>query len=70
MEEICLKVACNDASLAKYFHVQVYRSFILQRSGQVLKYSIQLTNWILWNGKFYYWDVIKITITRAKLRRG
>ena len=28
--------------------------------------SIQLTNWILWNGKFYYRDVIKITITRAK----
>ena len=27
---------------------------------------IQLTNWILWNGKFYYRDVIKITITRAK----
>ena len=31
-----------------------------------LKYSIQLTNWILWNGKFYYRDVIKMTITRAK----
>ena len=28
--------------------------------------SIQLTNWILWNGKFYYRDVIKMTITRAK----
>ena len=28
--------------------------------------GIQLTNWILWNGKFYYRDVIKITITRAK----
>ena len=28
--------------------------------------NIQLTNWILWNGKFYYRDVIKITITRAK----
>ena len=28
--------------------------------------TIQLTNWILWNGKFYYRDVIKITITRAK----
>ena len=27
---------------------------------------IQLTNWILWNGKFYYRDVIKMTITRAK----
>ena len=29
-------------------------------------YSIQLTNWILWNGQFYYRDVIKMTITRAK----
>ena len=29
-------------------------------------YNIQLTNWILWNGQFYYRDVIKITITRAK----
>ena len=29
-------------------------------------YGIQLTNWILWNGKFYYRDVIKMTITRAK----
>ena len=28
--------------------------------------NIQLTNWILWNGKFYYRDVIKMTITRAK----
>ena len=29
--------------------------------------SIQLTNWILWNdGQFYYRDVIKMTITRAK----
>ena len=28
--------------------------------------GIQLTNWNLWNGKFYYRDVIKITITRAK----
>ena len=28
--------------------------------------SIQLTNWILWNGQFYYRDVIKRTITRAK----
>ena len=27
---------------------------------------IQLTNWILWNGQFYYRDVIKMTITRAK----
>ena len=26
----------------------------------------QLTNWILWNGQFYYLDVIKMTITRAK----
>ena len=25
-------------------------------------YDIQLTNGIPWNGKFYYWDVIKITI--------
>ena len=31
-----------------------------------LTYIIQLTNWILWNGKFYYRDVIKMTITRAK----
>ena len=30
------------------------------------KHIIQLTNWILWNGKFYYRDVIKMTITRAK----
>ena len=29
-------------------------------------YNIQLTNWILWNGQFYYRDVIKMTITRAK----
>ena len=28
--------------------------------------NIQLTNWILWNGQFYYRDVIKMTITRAK----
>ena len=28
--------------------------------------NIQLTNGILWNGKFYYQDVIKITITQAK----
>ena len=28
--------------------------------------NIQLTNWILWNGKIYYRDVIKMTITRAK----
>ena len=30
------------------------------------EYIIQLTNWILWNGQFYYRDVIKMTITRAK----
>ena len=29
-------------------------------------YNIQLTNWTLWNGKFYYRDVIEITITQAK----
>ena len=29
-------------------------------------FNIQLTLWILWNGKFYNRDVIKMTITRAK----
>ena len=28
--------------------------------------NIQLTNGILWNGKFYYRDVIQLTITLAK----
>ena len=49
---------------------------LLRKSEHIHKYCvlfigspytiIQLTNWILWNGKFYYRDVIKMTITRAK----
>ena len=50
------------------------KSFIAKRLSAIFdlfkvrapSYSIQLTNWILWNGKFYYRDVIKMTITRAK----
>ena len=35
--------------------------------SQIMSFHcIQLTNWILWNGKFYYQDVIKITISRVK----
>ena len=29
-------------------------------------YNIQLTNWILWNGKFYYRDVIKWPLPEPK----
>ena len=35
-------------------------------SISIAYYVIQLLNGILGNRKFYYWDVIKITITRAK----
>ena len=30
------------------------------------RYGIQLMNGIIWKGKFYYRDVLKLTITRAK----
>ena len=45
-------------------HYLFWYKMVLKICGAVV--SIQLTNWILWNGKLYYRDVIKMTITRAK----
>ena len=47
------------------FVVKLSPSFNLSPETPEL-FVIQLTNWILWNGQFYYRDVIKMTITRAK----
>ena len=43
-------------------HIVVWGNFPFNHSSN----GIQLTDWILWNGKFYYRDVIKMTITQAK----
>ena len=62
--ELAKDVAGSEDLLKR--HSELLQDIQSHQEKWVSRNSIQLTKGILWNGKFYYQDVIKITITWAK----